>query len=81
MTNPARHPYARCEGVGTFGKRLKAERMRRGFQLAVFSAATGIHMACITGFENRGVIPSLKNAMILAQALDCSIDYLCGLEE
>ena len=38
-------------------------------------------MACITGFENRGVIPSLKNAMILAQTLDCSIDYLCGLED
>ena len=81
MTNQNKHPYQNKEGGGEFGKRLKAERIRRGFQLAPFAAETGLAMASLTGFENRFVMPSLANAIKLAKALDCSLDYLCGLED
>lgn len=84
MSNQNRHPYAqkRCaEGKGVFGQRLKAERIRRGFQLLAFATATGIDQTQITGYENRFVQPTLASAIAMAQALDCSLDFLCGLED
>lgn len=78
------HPFVQARtgpGKGVLGQRLKAERIRRGFQLRVFADAVGIQVSQITAFENRGVMPSLKNAIALAVGLECSLDWLCGLED
>jgi transcriptional regulator with XRE-family HTH domain len=69
------------EGKGTFGKRLKAERLRRGWKLVQFAEAAGVHHCQITSFENRGVMPSIKSLVAIAVLLECSTDYLLGLED
>jgi len=69
------------EGKGVLGMRLKAERIRRNLRLVDMVEETGIHIASLTGFENRGVIPELHNLIKLAVALHCSIDWLVGLED
>lgn len=83
MTNQNKHPYAHAgkDGVGVFGKRLKAERIRQGWQLQAFAMHTGISESQLTGAENRGVMPTLFNAMTLASALNVRLGYLCGLED
>lgn len=68
-------------GVGTFGKRLKEERIRRGFGVRQFGDMVGCAHSQITGFENRGVMPRLDTLVSLATVLDCSIDWLVGLED
>lgn len=68
-------------GKGIFGQRLKAERLRRGFQLHAFEQLTGITQSQITAYENRGVMPSFVNAIAIAKALECPLDWLCGLED
>ena len=81
MSNQNKHPYQNKEGGGEFGKRLKAERIRRGFQLLAFATATGIDQTQISGYENRFVQPTLASAIAMARVLDCSLDFLCGLED
>jgi transcriptional regulator with XRE-family HTH domain len=68
-------------GVGLLGKRLKTERMRRGWTVLNFSVACDIHPCTLTGYENRGVYPTLRNAITIATVLECSIDWLVGLED
>ena len=77
----ARPAFKKQEGVGVLGKRLKDERIRRNFKIGYFAALSGVDQNIITGAENRGRYPSLKNIIKIAQALECSIDYLCGLED
>lgn len=72
---------ARSEGTGPFGIRLKAERMRRQMSIRELSSVIGICDSQITAWENRGVFPTLHMAAALATALDCSIDFLMGLED
>lgn len=74
-------PRRNKEGMGVLGSRLKAERIRRGWRIEDFAAECGIHTASITGFENRGVIPKLHNLIKIATVLECSIDWLVGLED
>lgn len=66
---------------GIFGKRLKEERVRMGFRLCQFSNETGIDETQISGYENRGQLPTFHSLIACAKVLDCSIDYLVGLEE
>lgn len=69
------------EGRGVLGMRLKEERLRRQWHVEDFAAECGIHTASITAFENRGVIPKLHNLMKIAFVLECSIDWLVGMDE
>lgn len=73
--------YTTKEGMGEFGSRLKAERLRRGFQLYRFADSLGVAVSQITAWENRGVLPRLDHAIKTAEVLDCSLDWLCGLEK
>ena len=77
----ARKPYARWPGKGVFGERLKAERIRRNFKVRDFARLLDVHECSLTGWENRGIMPNLKDTIAIAQLLDCSIDWLCGLED
>lgn len=79
--NAYRAPFQYKEGKGEFGKRLKDERIRRGFRLERFAAEVGVDHTAISGYENRGCEPKLSILVEMARVLDCSLDYLCGLEE
>lgn len=79
-----RKPYSRrATAVGStpFGARLKAERIRRGFQLQEFANLVGCHACKITGAENRGLTPNFWTIVAIAQVLECSIDWLAGIED
>jgi transcriptional regulator with XRE-family HTH domain len=69
------------DGSTLFGDRLKKERIRRGMSVREFAVAVDCSISQITGAENRDVEPRLRNVIKMAQVLDCSIDYLCGLED
>jgi transcriptional regulator with XRE-family HTH domain len=68
-------------GSGELGRRLKAERIRRGFTVSRLAGFAGLEQAAITGIENRMTDPRLSTMVKLAKALDCSVDYLVGLED
>lgn len=74
-------PYVTKPGFGKFGERLKAERVRRGFQVNEFAHKVGCSPSQVTGAENRGVMPNFLTVIAMAQVLECSIDYLAGLED
>lgn len=71
----------RHNGTTPFGDRLKQERLRRDFSITLFEEKTGISGSQLTGYENRGVMPSVKNLVLIAQVLECSTDWLLGLED
>jgi transcriptional regulator with XRE-family HTH domain len=74
-------PYVTKPGFGKFGARLKAERVRRQFQVNEFAHLVGISPGQVTAAENRGVTPNLWTVVAMAQVLACSVDYLVGLED
>jgi transcriptional regulator with XRE-family HTH domain len=71
----------RKEGVGVLGRRLKAERIRRGWTIGEFADALGCYRSDLTSWENRSVMPRIENLIAIAMLLECSIDYLVGLED
>jgi len=59
-----------------FGVRLRATREQRQLSQNDLATLTGIHLGQISRYE-RGVIqPSAETALVLAQALRVSADYL-----
>ena len=64
-----------------FGVRLQDTMDKRGVSAAQLSRKTNIHESnlsrCLAGTSE----PSLKNLLLLAQALDVSADWLSGKEE
>jgi transcriptional regulator with XRE-family HTH domain len=77
---PYSHPGKEV-GSTPFGARLKAERIRRGFQVRAFADLVGCCHTQITGAENRGVMPNFDTIIAIAQVLECSIDWLAGIED
>ncbi len=80
----SKKPYAhrgKETGSTPFGARLKAERIRRGFQVHVFADLVGCCHSQITGAENRGVMLNFDTIIAIAQVLECSIDWLAGIED
>jgi transcriptional regulator with XRE-family HTH domain len=69
------------DGVGVFGTRLKNERIRRGWQLRMFADFCDVNVSQILKYENHGTMPSLIVVMRIAKVLDCSIDWLVGMED
>lgn len=80
MTHKAYSRPGKERGSTPLGDRLKQERLRRGFGLSEFARMIGISEFSITAIENRGAIPRLDTAVALAQVLDCSLDWLSGIE-
>lgn len=82
-THKPMKPYAHHgkDGSTPFGARLKAERLRRGFQVQRFADLVGCAPSQITGAENRGIFPSFRTLIAIAQVLECSIDWLAGIED
>lgn len=74
-------PFACKPGLGEFGARLKAERIRRGWSVREFAAQVGVYPSSITAVESRGAMPKLAIVIEMAQVLECTIDWLAGVEE
>lgn len=77
---PRSHP-GKEHGSTLFGERLKQERMRRGFGVRMFADMAGFDVGQLTSYENRGVYPSFHKLVAIARVLECSMDYLAGLED
>jgi transcriptional regulator with XRE-family HTH domain len=67
----------KMKGSTPFGDRLKQERIRRGLSLQELADGAGIWVSQITGFENRGILPSVRSLIGIARTLECTIDWLC----
>lgn len=65
----------------TFATRLKQARTERGMTRLTLSSESGVNMYLIKNYEHGVNLPRLDNLVALAQALECSTDHLCGLEE
>jgi len=76
---PARRPHKL--GLGKFGQRLKSARLERNLGVVELADLVGCACSQITGAENRGVVLHLDTLVAIAKALNCSMDYLCGLED
>lgn len=66
-----------------FAQRLREARTLSGTTQAKLSEKSGVTPATISAYENsngeKGKNPSLDNAVKLAEALNVSLDWLCGL--
>jgi transcriptional regulator with XRE-family HTH domain len=72
---------SKSTGSTPLGDRLKQERLRRQFPLHVFCDKVGMSDCSLTAIENRGAMSSVKNLIAICQVLECSTDWLLGLEE
>ena len=70
-----------AHGSTPFGDRLKTARRERGMTATQFAERVGVPICNITAYENRGVKPRFDSLIAIAQVLDCSLDWLCGLSE
>lgn len=66
-----------------FPQRLKEARLNAKLKQTELSKLSGVTAATISAYERadegKGKNPSLENALKLAQALNVSLDWLCGL--
>lgn len=63
-----------------FSSRLKQARKDAGFTQAVFANRIGINQSSYAQYENGGREPSLDRLVKIAKVLNCSTDWLLGLE-
>lgn len=69
-------------GSTPLGDRLKQERIRRGYKsIKVFAHVVGVSHTQLSGIENRGRVPRVSSLIAICKVLDCSTDWLLGLEE
>lgn len=70
------------KGSTILGDRLKQERIRRGFHsITAFADIVGVSHPQLSGIENRGQTPSVKTLIKIVRVLECSTDWLLGLED
>lgn len=72
----------RKEGnMDNFSKRLQHLRERRHISRRVLAELCGLSKNTISRYERGERVPSLTDAAAIADALDVSIDFLCGRRE
>lgn len=68
--------------INTFSERLRETRRSKNLTQAQLAKLSGVTAATISAYEStdnkKGCNPSLDNALKLAEALDISLDWLCG---
>ena len=68
--------------INTFSERLIETRRSKNLTQAQLAKLSGVTAATISAYEStdnkKGCNPSLDNALKLAEALDISLDWLCG---
>jgi len=64
-----------------FGERLAQRRKQLGLSQRELAKRIGIRGPSLAEYETDETWPSVPTLIALAQALDCSLDWLCGLTE
>lgn len=64
--------------TSAFAQRLREERTRRQMSQQDLGALIGQSRSSIYRFENEEMEPMLSTFIALADALDCSLDWLAG---
>lgn len=59
-------------------ERLRALRNRRGLTQAELASRLGMKQPMVGRWERGTFVPSLQNAVAVCEALDVSLDELCG---
>lgn len=62
-----------------FGERLKQARLSQHLSQSSLAHQLGIGRSTLVEYESGATLPSLMVAIRLAQGLDVSLDWLCGL--
>lgn len=57
---------------------LKMKRKEVGLSQKEIAEKVGVHQTLIAQYENGLKIPSLATACLIADALETSVDWLCG---
>lgn len=73
------------EYMAEFAQRLKAQREKLGLTQAQLAEKIGVTSQTISAYEKnsageKGKTPTLDKVVALAQTLNVSLDYLCGLD-
>ena len=64
-----------------FGLRLKRLRKRKKLSQTELAKKIGVTKSTIYRYESNTLSPSLDKAILLAQLLDTTLDYLAGLDK
>lgn len=64
-----------------FSLRLKSLRERKGLSQSALAKKIGVTKSTIYRYENSDLMPTLYNAVLLAQVLDTTLDYLVGMDD
>lgn len=64
-----------------FGLRLKRLRKRKKLLQTELAKKIGVTKSTIYRYESNTLSPSLDKAILLAQILDTTLDYLAGLDK
>ena len=62
-----------------FGERLKQARLTQNLSQSALASQLAIGRSTLVEYESGATVPSLTVAVRLAEALDVSLDWLCGL--
>ena len=62
-----------------FGERLKQARLAHQLSQSALASQLAIGRSSLVEYESGATLPSLTVAMRLAEALEVSLDWLCGL--
>ena len=60
--------------------RLNAERMNRGFTLDYLHRVTGLSIKTLEGYQDNKTEPSVSSALLVANALGCSVNKIWSVE-
>ncbi len=63
------------------GHRIRIRCQQKGWSSRQLAMQIGIRAQSLHAIEHGEVWPSLPTLLALAQALDCSLDWLCGLTD
>lgn len=65
----------------TLGDRIRSARAQRGMSQTKFAIRAGLQRPNVASYENNSRTPSLPSFIAMAKALNCSLDWLAGLED
>lgn len=66
--------------VTVFAKNMEAQRKRLKLYQKDIAEKTGLTKAAISSYEKGTKLPNLENAIKIANALDTTVDELCGMK-
>lgn len=64
-----------------FCERLRTARKERGMSQVKFAERTGLDRTMLNKYEHGERQPAMDNLLQMARVLDCSLDWLCGLDD